>query len=296
MYPSILLKYGLTSEKDPKKAILSVLAYLVTERLRLKKLYKETKQQEYDQQQGALKILINGCYGFFGTGKYGFNDMGTAALVTAFGRRLLQLMCDVLLENGVRVVETDTDGIICEGGDPNEMLSRVQASLPEGINIDLDWVGKDCYVPKMKSYLLLEGEKVKRVGIFRKRDKSKLELNFPVEFIQKYLVNPEKAENYYQDLRKEIDEGRINTEVLQITRKIPKSDKSLTAAGLGQIGEKVTFYYGEEIRTSKKTGKRLKSHKKPVNQGSYYQGFYLETLDGMYQEIKDVINLGCSNT
>ena len=289
MYPSILLKYGLSSEKDPKKAILSVLSYLVSERLRLKKLYKQTKQQEYNQQQGALKILINGCYGFFGTGKYTYNDMGTAALVTAFGRRLLQLMCDVLIDGGVTIIEIDTDGIICRGKDPNEMLAKVQSSLPEGINIDLDWMGKDCYVPKMKSYLLLEGKEVKRVGLFRKRNKSKLELDFPVKFIQKYLVDPEKAESYYQDIRKEIAEEKINTEVLQITRKIYKSEKSLVAAGLGQVGEKITFYFGEDIRYSKKTGKKLKSQKKPVNQGSYYIKLYLEVLDGMYQELKEVI-------
>ena len=289
MYPSILLKYGLSSKKDPKKAILSVLSYLLSERLHLKKLYKQTKQQEYNQQQGALKILINGCYGFFGTGKYSYNDMGTAALVTAFGRRLLQLMCDVLIESGVTIIEIDTDGIICCGGDPNEMVFKVQSSLPEGINIDLDWMGKDCYVPKMKSYLLLEGKEVKRVGLFRKRNKSKLELDFPVEFIQKYLVDPEKAESYYQDIRKEIAEGKINTEALQITRKIYKSEKSLVAAGLGQVGEKITFYFGEDIKYSQKTGKQLKSQRKPVNQGPYYVEFYLEILDDMYQEIKGVI-------
>ena len=289
MYPSILLKYGLSSKKDPKKAILSVLSYLVTERFRLKNLYKQTKQQEYNQQQGALKIIINGCYGFFGTGKYTYNDMGTAALVTAFGRRLLQLMCDVLIESKVTIIEIDTDGIICCGGDPNKMLSKVQNSLPEGINIDLDWMGKDCYVPKMKSYLLLEGKEVKRVGLFRKRNKSKLELDFPVEFIQKYLVDPEKAENYYQDTRKEIAEGKINVEVLQVTRKIYKSEKSLVDAGLGQVGEKITFYFSEDIRYGKKTGKRLKSQRKPVNQGSYYVEFYLEVLDAMYQELKRVI-------
>ena len=289
MYPSILLKYGLNSEKDPKKAILSILSYLLSERLHLKKLYKQTKQQEYDQQQGALKILINGCYGFFGTGKYSYNDMGVAALVTAFGRRLLRLMCDVLVKNGVRIIEIDTDGIICCGQDPNEMLSRVQASLPDGINIDLDWIGKDCYVPKMKSYLLLEGKDVKRVGLFRKRNKSNLELDFPVEFIQKYLVNSEKAESYYQELRGKIAEGTIDIELLQITRKIYKSEKSLIEAGLGQVGEKITFYFGEDIRYSKKTGKRLKSQRKPINRGSYYREFYLEILDRMYKEIKVVI-------
>lgn len=292
MYPSILLKYGLNSEKDPKKTILSVLSYLVSERLHLKKLYKQTKEQEYNQQQGALKILINGCYGFFGTGKYSYNNMGVAALVTAFGRRLLRLMCDVLVKNGVRIIEIDTDGVICCGGDPSEMLARVQAALPEGINIDLDWIEKDCYVPKMKSYLLLDGQNVKRVGLFRKRNKSKLELNFPVEFIQKYLVDPEKAESYYQELREKIAERAIDIELLQITRKIYKSEKSLIAAGLGQVGEKITFYCGEDIRYSKRTGKQLKSQRKPVNQGPYYVEFYLEILDGMYQEIKEVIGGG----
>ncbi len=167
MYPSILLTYELASDKDTEAHLLRVMRYLMNHRLELKRKYKETGVGSFDQQQGALKILINGGYGFFGTGGYGFNDMKVAALVTAYGRKILKLMMSVLSNLGVTIIETDTDGLICCGGNPLQALEAVQAQLPEGIKIDLDFDNTHIYVPKRKSYLLFGEEKIKRVGLFR---------------------------------------------------------------------------------------------------------------------------------
>lgn len=63
LYPSIMLLYGVCSDKDPDRHCLAVLKYLKDERLRLKAIAKEKKGtpdgQQANQAQGALKVLIN---------------------------------------------------------------------------------------------------------------------------------------------------------------------------------------------------------------------------------------------
>ena len=67
LYPSIMIRYGLCSRKDTNHKFLGAMAYMVSERLRLKAL-AETGDKSADFQQGALKILVNGSCGYFGTG------------------------------------------------------------------------------------------------------------------------------------------------------------------------------------------------------------------------------------
>ncbi|OBQ31647.1 MAG: hypothetical protein AN487_23840, partial [Anabaena sp. CRKS33] len=74
---------------------LSILDYLTRERLRLKELGK-AGDLAAKQAEAALKVLINSLFGFYGTSGVGFNDMEAAALVTAYGRRILRFMIDVI--------------------------------------------------------------------------------------------------------------------------------------------------------------------------------------------------------
>jgi len=59
------------------------------------------------QAEAALKVLINSLFGFYGTSGVGFNDMEAAALVTAYGRRILRFMIDVIEKAGGIQVESD---------------------------------------------------------------------------------------------------------------------------------------------------------------------------------------------
>lgn len=80
LYPSIMLRFGICSRKDPEHQFLGVMQYMTQERLRLKQLAKGGNIQAHHE-QNALKILINGSYGFLGTGGYTFNDYEAAAMV-----------------------------------------------------------------------------------------------------------------------------------------------------------------------------------------------------------------------
>jgi DNA polymerase III delta subunit len=287
MYPSLQLRYGICSRKDGSRHYLAVLNYLRTKRLELKGLAKQTGDKSYKQIELAFKILINGGYGFSGTGGYPFNCMLTAALVTGYGRKLIQLMIDTAKRFGANIIEVDTDGIILSHLQPDAVFRAVQAALPEGINIDLDWAGKDVFVPKMKNYMIISKDgTVKATGEFRKRNRAELQRRFPINFIKAYLESPEKADALYQLLIQEIIAGKYPVEKLIITQKIPRGAKQLLK--LGKPGEVVTYYWGEQPAYDK-YNRRVEGSRIPVTSGVYFTAYYASELRRMRAEIMTII-------
>lgn len=91
LYPSIMLQYEVfDKDKDPYGNFLETLKYFTTERLKHKKLYKDTGNKYHDDVSGAYKILINSFYGFLGSSGLSFNSCKNAEFVTAKGREILQ--------------------------------------------------------------------------------------------------------------------------------------------------------------------------------------------------------------
>lgn len=286
LYPSIMLKYGICSRKDREHKFLGWLQYLTTERLRLKELAKNGDTSA-NFKQNAMKILINGSYGFLGTGFYSFNDYGAAALVTAYGRKILNLMTETVDRCGGVPIELDTDGILFSGHNPQKVAAAVSLALPEGINIDLELVNCGLYAPKAKNYVIVHPDgKTTIKGVFRKRNKSQLERAFPVEYLKLYfLESPAVADEYYQQVRESIASCSIDVAQLTITRKIASSEKNLVELGLGQPGDKVSYWYAENPRHHAKTGKVLKSKAIETNNQPYWIVYYLEKLDTQRGEI-----------
>jgi DNA polymerase III delta subunit len=288
MYPSIQLRYGISSRKDSDRHYLAVLQYLRTKRLDLKLLAKQTGDKSYKQRELALKILINGGYGFSGTGGYPFNCMATAALVTAYGRKLIQLMIDTAKRFGATIIECDTDGIILSHSQPEAVFKAVQSALPEGIGIDLDWTGKDVFVPKMKNYMIFSKDgKVKATGEFRKRNRSELQRQFPIEFVKAYLDSPDKAHALYQQIREQIISGSYPVGKLSITQRIPKGAKQLLQ--LGKPGELITYYWGE-LPAYDKYCRRVEGERIPITSGEYFTSYYACELRRMRAELIQVID------
>jgi DNA polymerase elongation subunit (family B) len=90
LYPSIMRQYEIyPKDKDPNRYFLYLVNYFTNERLKNKKLAKETKDKYYDDLQSAQKIFINSCYGFLGTSGLLFNYPKGAAEVTSRGREIL---------------------------------------------------------------------------------------------------------------------------------------------------------------------------------------------------------------
>ena len=250
LYPSIMLNYGITSRKDNKKYLLTMLKHLKDERLRLKALSKNDPNA--DQMQGALKVLINSAYGLMGTGGIGFNDYTAAALVTAYGRAIAKRMICIAQENGATVCQVDTDGMIfsSDSKEQNKLIyQKIQEALPPGIQIKLELLADALYVPQnrkgqpiKKSYLIFDnGKLIDSCGLYIKRNRSILERTFESDMILAYLRGGTKEMmSFYDKLRSDIVLGRYPVERLSITRRIGRGDKYLLQ--FGKLGDKITYY------------------------------------------------------
>ena len=289
LYPSIMLRYGICSRKDTEHKFLGVMSYMVEERLRLKSLAKSGDRSASFQEK-SLKILINGSYGFMGTCFYSFNDYGAAALVTAYGRKILDLMVAVVTSCSGTVIEIDTDGILFSHDDPNTVKSLVTESLPSGINIDLELAGCGLYAPKAKTYVIVHPcGKTTVKGLFRKRNRYALENKFPIELLRLYFTeSPQAANDYYQHTRSLLVDRRFDVEELTINRKIGSAEKNLVELGIGKPGDRVSYWFTEGKRRHAKTGKALTSHPLETTTGPYWTKYYIDSLDGQYRSIMGI--------
>jgi len=163
LYPSVILAKKLHPSSDELGVFSRLLERLRAFRLQAKDAMRtaEPQQREHLQAlQSSFKILINSFYGYLGFSQGTFNDYNMARMVTAEGRAILTSMNDFLRKSGAKVIEMDTDGIyFCpppEVHDMGEMQSRVQAILPEGIEVELDASYPAMYAYKSKNYALLE--------------------------------------------------------------------------------------------------------------------------------------------
>ena len=274
LYPSVMLTYGICSKKDPQHKFLGVLEYMTQERLRLKKLAKEGNL-EADHQQNALKTLINGSYGFLGTGGYSFNDYEAAALVTAYGRKILNLMEDVIKNNGGILIESDTDGVIFSHTDPETVVKGLSYELPDGIKVDLEY--KDCVasILKAKNYIIYRTDWEDPIIKGSKRTDIPLLKEFKKDYIKAYAKSEDEAQSYYEQLLKDLSSGEYPIEKLTVTRKIGKAEKTLVNLGIGQVGEIVSFWKGTNAK-----GKPV-----DVNSGSYNVNYYVAKIKEVLEEM-----------
>jgi len=280
LYPSIMLRYQLCSRKDTDKLFLGVLKYMKDERIRLKQLAKEGNKQA-DIEQNALKILINGSYGYFGTGGYGFNDYEVAALITAIGRKILKVMEDFIVKNNGVLIESDTDGVIFSHNDPVTLVNNLSPELPSGIEVDLEYKNCVACVPKAKNYIILKPDgKVISKGV--KRADIPLIKEFRVEYIKAWKNNPDDAKTYQRTVNSSLASGNYPIDKLTITRKIAKSEKNLVDLGIGQIGETVTYYYGlGNLATKTKVNKVPQE----VTSGPYFAQLYIDKINELVDEM-----------
>jgi DNA polymerase elongation subunit (family B) len=90
LYPSIMREYKIYHpKKDPKAFFLESVEYFTVERLKNKKLAKETGKTYYKDMEQSQKILINSKYGALGASGLNFNYIEGAAFITKKGRDIL---------------------------------------------------------------------------------------------------------------------------------------------------------------------------------------------------------------
>ncbi|MBW4502677.1 MAG: ribonuclease H-like domain-containing protein [Scytonema hyalinum WJT4-NPBG1] len=278
MYPNAILSKGIASRKDTNRIGLSILQYLVNEKSRLEQLAK-TGNIVAKEKRESTKVLANSQFGFFGTSELAFNDMEAAALVTAYGRRILQFMIEVINQAGAVPIEVDTDGVFFTHSNPEEVYATLQSQLPKGIIVKLEFIAEAMFIPERgtKNYLLwLKDGRIIRKGSWRSRSRSKLEKEFPVEYLTHFIQNQLRAEEYYRNVKSQILSGEYPIEKLSITRKIREGEKELLK--IGKPGDIVTYYYSiQGVQNIKNTQK-------------YSSQYYLNLIPQKRVEILQIAN------
>ncbi len=127
-----------------------LLSHYRTERFRQQELGNNSMQL-------ALKNLINGIYGLFGSEFFDFSDYRVAELTTAFGRQTLKYMQHIAEKvYGFKVIYGDTDSIfvtdVKKENDINKFLAECSIVL-EDIEIELANVYNRILIIKKKHYL-----------------------------------------------------------------------------------------------------------------------------------------------
>jgi hypothetical protein len=77
-------------------------------------------------------------------------------------------------------------------------------------------------------------------------------------------------------------------EDLTITRKISTSEKNLVELGIGKPGDRVSYWYRQELRYHSKTGRPLKPLPIETNSGEYWSDYYVTELDEVYRSIHGI--------
>lgn len=100
--------------KTPKGFIPSVIGNVISERLKIKKQMKETKDPTEKRilkvQQDALKRLANTMYGIYGFSRFRWYSMECAESITAWGRDYIKETMKKSEEYGFKAIYADTDG------------------------------------------------------------------------------------------------------------------------------------------------------------------------------------------
>lgn len=166
LYPSIMLREGIASERDVLRAFPLLLEDLTRRRIEAKRRVRETDGEAratWDSLQASFKILINSFYGYLGFGGGTFNDYRAAEHVTLAGQQLIQQVVGDLRELGATPIEVDTDGVyfsppatVSTEEDEIAFIQRISDRLPEGINLAHDGRFRRMLSLKIKTYALLD--------------------------------------------------------------------------------------------------------------------------------------------
>jgi DNA polymerase, archaea type len=250
LYPSLMVRYRLGSRKDPKGRYISVLAKMLTDRLDYKKKGKAGDKAAAGMAE-AIKLLMNSGYGFLGNQGYTFNDMENAALITAHGRVVLKLMCQIIEEQGGVLISADTDGVYFSHPNADLIFDLVSQQLPDGISIELEKQHLIMFSRSKKNYCLYDnhGELLEMKGNSFISHQCPIEAEFTKEY-PRILINDGqmKADKYYHDLFNDLVAGNIPIMQIATTEKILKGWKSkMTNLGITEPAT-VSYYYARHDR------------------------------------------------
>jgi DNA polymerase, archaea type len=181
LYPSIMRTFNIGPECDELGALLEIVGNLTTQRLQHKELARNAARDtpafaHADAMQAAMKLIINSAYGYLAAGSMAlFADRLAADEITQRGRDILENVTTQLRNAGMKLLESDTDGIyFALPQDWTEtraraLVSQISDSLASGITLEFERLYKTMLSHEIKNYALLtfEGGTILRGAAFR---------------------------------------------------------------------------------------------------------------------------------
>jgi DNA polymerase, archaea type len=242
------------------------------------RLLSEYREERFRQQelgnnsmQLALKNLINGVYGLFGSKFFEFSDYRVAELTTAFGRQTLEYMQHIAKEvYGFMVIYGDTDSIFVTGikkeNDINKFLAECSIIL-EDVEIEVSKVYSRMIIIKKKHYIgfPLDSSKDPDIkGIEGIKSDRPLWINqLQKDFVDnlKFGRDPTaKLKKAYEDMEK----GIVAPELLEVKTTLRKDPESYPQSRYQRIvGSQLNAKEGDIIKYYKSDTKG-KAHSDPI--------------------------------
>lgn len=240
LYPSLLLAYNLQPGRDSLGLFLPLLRALRDFRLAAKQRAgseADPRRRDYYQAlQQTFKVLINSFYGYLGTTLHNFSDPRLAGEVTRLGRETIQQMLAWLRDHQARAVEVDTDGIyfIPPPGTASpeqeaRLVAELSATLPAGLDVDLDGRYRAMFSYKMKNYALLDyaGRVTIKGSGLRSRGVEKYLREFLREMLRLLLAGEgERVDAVYQECLEKLRDHRFPIAWLAKTETLSESPAS----------------------------------------------------------------------
>jgi DNA polymerase elongation subunit (family B) len=130
--------------KEPEGLTKSIVTELLEERDKKKSARDEHEMGseeyvKYDNQQNAIKVVMNSYYGVAGYPRFRLYDREMGSAVTATGRKVIEHTKEVVEDEGYEVVYGDTDSTLVELGDGSlETLVERGESLEGVVNESYD--------------------------------------------------------------------------------------------------------------------------------------------------------------
>lgn len=136
---------GTRFRKEPAGIIREMVDELLAEREEKKRLRNNhdpdsEKYSRYDQQQQAVKVIMNSLYGVTGWERFRLYDKEMGAAVTATGREVIEYTEKVVNKQDLSVIYGDTDSVMFEMGRDVSKEAAVEQSfeLEKAINASYD--------------------------------------------------------------------------------------------------------------------------------------------------------------
>ncbi|WP_439025854.1 DNA-directed DNA polymerase [Haloarchaeobius sp. DT45] len=148
--PTYRAPNGTHFRKDEDGMIREMVDELLGEREHKKSLRNEHEPgsedyERYDQQQAAVKVIMNSLYGVLGWDRFRLYDKEMGAAVTATGRDVIQFTEKAANEIGYEVAYGDTDSVMLELGTDVSVEEAIEQSfeIEEHINASYDQFARE---------------------------------------------------------------------------------------------------------------------------------------------------------